>query len=235
MAHQLDLVLASGSPRRRELLGLFGLPFRIVVTDAEEEEHAPEDIRALLPDIALTTHDHPTLRAWRKAVAACTQAPDSVIIAADTVVVLDGDVLNKPADAADARSMLRRLSGREHRVYTGLALLDTRASAHEPYLQLEIDASQVQIAPLTDAAIAAYVATGEPLDKAGAYGIQGIGGTLVQSVAGSYTCVVGLPIVKLHQLLVARGIATRADPYAIYQRWLRDQGKDALPCPPTFP
>jgi septum formation protein len=233
MINQTDLVLASGSPRRRELLSLFGHPFRIVVTDAEEEQHAPAHILEILPPAPVSTHDHPTLRAWRKADAACTQAPDSVIIAADTVVVLDGDVLNKPIDAQDARSMLRRLSGRAHQVYTGLALLDTRQGAQ--HLALDLDMSVVQVAKLSDAAITAYVATGEPLDKAGAYGIQGIGGTLVQSVAGSFTCVVGLPIVKVYRMLRARGITGLAEPDAIYRRWLQDQGKEALACPPTFP
>jgi septum formation protein len=235
MTKSLDLVLASGSPRRRELLDRFGLPFRLVITDAEEEEHAPAEILAQLPPAPVGHHDHPTLRAWRKADAACTQARDSVIIAADTIVVLGDTVLNKPAGAGDARRMLRELSGREHRVYTGLAILDTRSDALPSPLTLALEESRVLVAPLGDEAIDAYVATGEPLDKAGAYGIQGIGGTLVQSVVGSYTCVVGLPIVRLYELLVARGISGLADPYVVYQRWLEDQGKDAMPCPPTFP
>jgi septum formation protein len=230
----IDLVLASGSPRRRELLSRFGLPFRIVATDAEEEQHAPPAIVAALPAAPLPLHDHPTLRAWRKADAACADAPDSVIIAADTIVVLDDTVLNKPADAADARAMLRRLSGRDHTVYTGMALLDTRPGRSGPP-SLELIASRVRVAELSDAEIAGYVATGEPLDKAGAYGIQGVGGRLVQGVEGSYTCVVGLPVVALHRLLLSAGLSHLPDPEEVYRRWLHDQGKEPLACPPTLP
>lgn len=234
MTETIDLVLASASPRRRELLSYFGLPFRSVATDAEEQEHAPEDIVALLPAAQLPLHDHPTLRAWRKAHAVCAQAPASVIIAADTIVVLDQTVLNKPDDAAHARLMLQRLSGREHIVYTGLAVLDARPG-HAGALLLDLVASRVRVAELSEHEIATYVATGEPLDKAGAYGIQGLGGRLVRAVVGSYTCVVGLPVVELYQLLNRVGVAGLADPHIVYQRWLSDQGKDALPCPPTLP
>jgi septum formation protein len=163
--------------------------------------------------------------------------------------VLDDDVLGKPRDTEHAHVMLRRLSGRTHIVYTGLAVLqkekrDWRLEIDEDQgdlqspisnLQMELVASTVTIAELTDAEIAAYVATGEPLDKAGAYGIQGLGGRLVREVVGSYTCVVGLPLVALHRLLVAAGVVGLADPAETYQRWLSAQGKEPLPCPPTFP
>jgi septum formation protein len=234
------LILASASPRRRELLGYLGLPFRSVANDAEERQDAPpQAIVAALPHAPLPLHTHPTLLAWRKADAACAEIPDGVIIGADTSVVLGGDVLGKPRDAAHAREMLRRLSGQAHMVYTGLAVIqqgtgDTPQS-HASSLQLALVASQVTIAELTDAQIAAYVATGEPLDKAGAYGIQGLGGRLVREVVGSYTCVVGLPLVELHRLLVARGISGLTDPTDAYLRWLSAQGKEPLPCPPTFP
>jgi septum formation protein len=233
MAEIFDLVLASASPRRRELLGYFGLPFRSVATDAEEQEHAPDAIVALLPPIAVPVHDHPTLRAWRKAHAVAEHLRASVIIAADTIVVLDGDVLNKPENAEHAHTMLRRLSGRDHLVYTGLAVLDMRGQKNE--LLLDLVASRVHVAELTDQQIAAYVATGEPLDKAGAYGIQGLGGQLVQAVVGSYTNVVGLPVVDLHQLLMRAGVVGLTDPHVVYQHWLSDQGKEALACPPTLP
>ncbi len=230
-----DLILASGSPRRRELLGLFDIPFRIAVTDAEEEQYAPPHIVELLAPTTLDIHDHPSLRAWRKANAVCDTHRESVIIAADTIVVLDRNVLNKPLDAADARAMLRRLAGHEHCVYTGVIVLDTRPERTGPHMQIELVCSQVAIAALSDAQIADYVATGEPLDKAGAYGIQGIGGTLVERVIGSYTNVVGLPIVTLQQMLINVGIPDLPDPQQLYQRWLFMQGKDALPCPPTSP
>jgi septum formation protein len=184
---------------------------------------------------------HPTLLAWRKADAACAESPNSVIIGADTIVVLDGDVLGKPRDQSHARAMLRRLSGRTHTVYTGLAVLrsaaDNLPSTQYPVpdIQLDLVASDVVIAELTDAEIDAYVATGEPMDKAGAYGIQGLGGRLVRSVAGSYTCVVGLPLVAIHRLLSVAGYTQLVDPTKAYMHWLDSQGKEPLSCPPTFP
>jgi septum formation protein len=264
-----SIVLASGSPRRRELLRYLGLAFQSVANDAEEQEHpAPPEVVAALPPVGeappLQLGDHPTLRAWRKADAACAELPDSVIIGADTIVVLDGAVLNKPLDAAHARAMLASLSGRTHRVYTGLCLLapangvgratgDERAASGAGPRQrsvvsgqwsavvgrwsvlLDLVASDVTIDRLTEDEIDAYVATGEPLDKAGSYGIQGLGGRLVRSVSGSYTNVVGLPLVALHRLLEAAGITGMTDPTAGYRRWLSAQGKEPLPCPPTFP
>ena len=119
-----ELLLASASPRRRELLGLLGQPFRAVANDGEERDHPPPPaVLAALPACPVPLATHPTLLAWRKADTACAESPGSVIIGADTIVVLDGDVLGKPRDPAHARSMLRRLSGRTHTVYTGLAVL----------------------------------------------------------------------------------------------------------------
>jgi septum formation protein len=245
-----DLLLASASPRRRELLKFLGLPFLTIATDGEERAHPPPPaIASALPTCPVPLATHPTLLAWRKADAACAEAPGSVIIGADTIVVLDSDVLGKPRDTAQARAMLRRLSGRTHTVYTGLALIspETRDTRHEieaavsglpslvSRLQLDLVASDVTIADLIDAEIEAYVATGEPMDKAGAYGIQGLGGRLVRSVAGSYTNVVGLPLVATHRLLAAAGYTQLTDPTDAYLRWLEAQGKEPLPCPPTFP
>jgi septum formation protein len=225
-----DLVLASGSPRRRELLGRFGVPFRIIATDAEEQEHAPESIVAQLPPLDLPLHDHPTLRAWRKADAVQAQAPNSTILAADTIVVADRAVLNKPESVDHAIMMLQQLSGRPHTVYTGVVLIDPAIGTH-----LELVASQVWVAAIDETTIRSYVATREPLDKAGSYGIQGLGGQLVQSVEGSYTNVVGLPVVTVQHLLAKAGIAAAVDPEALYYAWLRDQGKEPMSCPPTFP
>jgi septum formation protein len=237
-----DLVLASASPRRRELLGLLGQPFRAMANDGEERDSPPPAaIVAVLPACPVPLATHPTLLAWRKADAACAESPDSVIIGADTIVVLDGNVLGKPRDVTHARSMLRRLSGRTHTVYTGLAVVrlaigDWGSGTDDPpNTQLGLVASDVVIAELTDAEIDAYVATGEPMDKAGAYGIQGLGGRLVRSVAGSYTCVVGLPLVAVHRLLSAAGYTQLTDPTEAYMRWLESQGKEPLSCPPTFP
>jgi septum formation protein len=280
---QPAVTLASASPRRRELLGALSVRFRTAASDAEEQDHPPPPALAdALPALDLPPLDHPTLRAWRKADAACAHAPGGVIIGADTVVALGREVLNKPLDAADARRMLRRLAGRTHTVYTGLCVLaptgdrgpqtiDRRAKTaddrpttedqrpqtlddqhsvkhgqglvHGPRstvhgrwsVLLDLVATEVAFQPLTDAEIAAYVASGEPLDKAGAYGVQGLGGQLISAVSGSYTNVVGLPLVQAHRLLAAAGVAGLADPAAAYRRWLATQGKEPLPCPPTFP
>ncbi len=161
------------------------------------------------------------------------QAPEAVVIGADTVVALGGDVLNKPADGGEARAMLRRLSGRAHTVYTGLCVLGPRGAPAQA--RLELVAAEVVFRALDEAEIAAYVATGEPLDKAGAYGVQGLGGRLVREVRGSYTAVVGLPLAAAHRLLAAAGISGLADPTTTYRRWLQSQGKDPLPWPPTLP
>jgi len=245
-----ELVLASASPRRRELLGFLGVAFRAIATDGEEQNHPPPPaVTAALPPCPVPLATHPTLLAWRKADAACANAHDSVIIGADTLVVLDGDVLGKPRDAAHARVMLRRLSGRTHTVYTGMAVMrpkssdqtlelgDLEVNLQSPISKLYLDlaASAVTVADLTDAEIDTYIATGEPMDKAGAYGIQGLGGRLVRTVVGSYTCVVGLPLVAIHRLLVAAGVDGLVDPNEAYLRWLKAQGKEPLPCPPTFP
>src|SRR5262245_16139397 len=217
-------------------------------TDGEERDSPPpSDVAAALPFAPLPLTTHPTLLAWRKAHAACVEVPAGVIIGADTIVVLDGDVLGKPRDPQHACVQLRRLSGRTHMVYTGLAVLkqenrDWRLGVDHnnlqsaiAALQLDLVASEVNIAELSDAEIVAYVATGEPLDKAGAYGIQGLGGRLVRAVVGSYTCVVGLPLVETHRLLAAAGVAGMCEPAEAYRRWLGAQGKAPLPCPPTFP
>jgi septum formation protein len=244
-----ELLLASASPRRRELLGLLGQPFRATANDGEERDHPPPPaIVAALPACPVPLATHPTLLAWRKADAACAESPGDVIIGADTIVVLDGAVLGKPRDTTHARTMLRQLSGRTHTVYTGLAVMGLATgdwgsgSTHPPNTQypipntqLDLVASDVVIADLTEAEIEAYVATGEPMDKAGAYGIQGLGGRLVRSVSGSYTCVVGLPLVAIHRLLSAAGYTRLTDPTEAYMRWLDSQGKEPLPCPPTFP
>jgi septum formation protein len=245
------LILASASPRRRELLGFLGVPFCAISTDGEERDSAPPPaVAAALPPAPLSLAIHPTLLAWRKAHAACAEGLEGVIIGADTIVVLDGDVLGKPRDAGHARTLLRRLSGRTHTVYTGLAVLQKEIgdwsleieshAAHKlqspiSNLYLDLVASDVTIAELTDDEVAAYVATGEPLDKAGAYGIQGLGGRLVRTVVGSYTCVVGLPLVETYRLLVTAGVAGLSEPTEAYRRWLGAQGKEPLPCPPTFP
>ncbi|MCX7791078.1 MAG: Maf family protein [Chloroflexaceae bacterium] len=237
---QPRLVLASASPRRRDLLAALGARFEILATDAEEDDAIPPaEVLAALPVLDLPLADHPALRAWRKAHAAAAHAGDAVVLGADTVVVLDGEVLNKPADAEHARAMLARLAGRRHTVYTGVCVLRAlrQGLAGPPPaapLQLAVAAAEVEFRPLADAEIADYIATGEPLDKAGAYGLQGAGGGFVREVRGSYTAVVGLPLPEVHRMLTAAGITGLRDPDTTYRQWLQLQGKEPLPCPPTL-
>jgi septum formation protein len=225
------LTLASASPRRRELLALLGAPFVVAPNDGEDQDLLPPAaIVEALPHCPLPLRQHPALLAWRKVHTASATFDSGVIIGADTDVVLDGVVLGKPRDPADAEAMLARLAGRDHTVYSGVCVRNEGGA-----LRFVLTRSEVAIAPLSRDEIAAYVATGEPLDKAGAYGIQGLGGRLVQRVAGSYTGVVGLPLEQTHRLLSDAGVAGLSDPVAAYRRWLNEQGKEPLPCPPTLP
>lgn len=176
LALRVPLVLASALPRRRDLLARIGLTFDVRPTDADETWPKDLDLGPAAEAVAL-----------RKARA--LEVPGALVLAADTVVALDGDVLGKPPTPDDARRTLRRLSGRTHRVATGLALRhgDRETTAHA--------LTSVTFGDLTDAEIAAYVATGSPLDKAGAYGIQDdLGALLVDRIDGDYTNVVGLPL-----------------------------------------
>jgi len=186
---QADIILASSSPRRRELLNLLGLSFQVLAPHLDEErmpgEKAAEYARRLARDKARCIH----------ATLPVPQAASAVVIAADTVVAVDDQVLGKPVDQADACAMLRSLSGRVHQVFTGLALLGPATE----YVTLV--ATDVEMKPLTDGEIEAYVATAEPMDKAGAYAIQGGAAFMVRSLNGSYTNVVGLPMAELEEAL----------------------------------
>lgn len=186
------LVLASTSPRRRELLGLLGLPFEVVGSGYDESLISPT---GMAPSTYVTQ-----LAQGKAAEVAGRLGADALIIGADTTVVLDGQFLNKPADAAEATQMLRRLSGRTHEVYTGLCLI------HGQTVQTDHAVTEVMFAALTDAVISAYVATGEPLDKAGAYGIQGKALSFIPSIHGDYFNVVGLPLFLLGQMLRRLGV-----------------------------
>ena len=210
-----SLVLASQSPRRAAILDALALTYRIAVSDAEETEHYPADhLLARLSPLAMQLDDHPAVRAWRKGNHIAQQYPTAVTLAADTIVVCDGVVLNKPRDATDAARMLRVLEGRTHEVYTGMALFIPQ---HEPIFHVEC--SRVTMRSLTDAEIATYVATGEPMDKAGAYGIQGIAGSLVAAVDGSFTNVVGLPMQATIALLAHAGIAVQTALPVAFAQW----------------
>lgn len=185
------LVLASASPRRQEILRQAGLPFAVVTSDAEPAvtgRHRPAE--------------HALLSAAAKALDVAPRCPGRLVVGADTIVVLGHRILGKPTAAAEATAMLRALSGRTHEVITGLAI----ALGGEPRLLSQAaEVSQVTFAALAEETIAAYVATGDPLDKAGAYGIQSQGAALVAEVVGSYLNVVGLPLARLQALLAALG------------------------------
>jgi nucleoside triphosphate pyrophosphatase len=176
-----EISLASQSPRRKQLLEGLGLRVVVVPSRYVEESNAQGDGA----EIALR-------HALGKAVQAADDGPP-VLLAADTVVQIDGELLGKPRDANEAAAMLRKLSGREHRVYTGFAVVDRTTKVCES----GVESTAVHFATLSDADIAAYVATGDPLDKAGAYGIQGRAGMLVSSIAGDFYTVMGLPLARV--------------------------------------
>jgi septum formation protein len=174
-----QLILASSSPRRKELLQTLGLPFSVLTSDVEETTKPGLSPREIVEELAL-----------RKASAVASRLTEGIVLGSDTIVVLDGEVLGKPADEADACRMLKSLQGREHTVYSGVALVDVQTGQRE----VSSSRTQVRIGSMTDREIAAYVATGEPMDKAGSYAIQGIGATIVEGISGDYFTVVGLPL-----------------------------------------
>ncbi len=186
----MRLVLASQSPRRRELLGLLGLDPDVRPAHADETLHPGEPAEVYVRRVAR-----------EKAAAVAGE----LVLGADTAVVLDGEVLGKPRDAEDARRMLRALSGRDHRVLTGVCL---RVAAGGPPRELSaLVSTDVSFAALTPGQVDWYVATGEPLDKAGAYALQGAGGSLVREIRGSVSNVVGLPLAETAALLAQAGLA----------------------------
>ena len=180
------LVLASGSPRRCELLASVGLDFDVRAADIDETEFAAEDPRAYVLRLARTKALH----------IAATCAPGTVVIGADTTVAHGGVILGKPGDAANARVMMHTLSGATHHVYTGMAVAVADGDEQsEPWTHVSTTA--VTFATLDNATIEWYVGTGEGFDKAGGYGIQGIGGALVASIEGNVQNVIGLPLADL--------------------------------------
>lgn len=179
----MELILASGSPRRLELLRQIGLEPQVVVSRSEEEK-TDRDPAHLVCHNALT-----------KGQDVCSRLGDRVpILAADTVVALDGEILGKPRDRQEAAAMLRKLSGRSHQVLTGLALF------YRGKVLTHVETTQVQFSLLSEEDIAGYIRTGEPLDKAGAYGIQGRAALFIPTINGSYSNVVGLPLAALKKL-----------------------------------
>jgi septum formation protein len=186
----VPIILASVSPRRRELLALLGLAHDVSPADLDEAWRNGEAPAAHAERLA------------REKVAARAQ-PAAVVIGADTIVVIDGAILGKPRDAAEARTMLRRLAGRDHEVFTAVAV------AYDGRTASGVRRTGVRFRALDDATIAEYVATGEPLDKAGAYGIQGYGAVLVERIDGDYFTVMGLGLGLLVDLLAQVGLRYR--------------------------
>ena len=186
------LVLASASPRRQELLRNAGIPFEVQPAHIPEDPLPGEGARGCAERLAR-----------EKALAISEKRPADVVLGADTVVVIDGQILGKPTDAADAARMLRVLSGREHQVITGVCLV----TSGQWSVASEITA--VTMSAITDTEIASYVATGEPMDKAGAYAIQGIASRWIPRIEGDYSNVVGLPVALVCQMLRDLELAAR--------------------------
>jgi septum formation protein len=184
----MRLVLASNSPRRRELLRAAGFDFAVWSIGVDETRRDEETPAAYAERLAR-----------HKAAAAAEQNPDGAVIGADTIVVVEGEVLGKPRDAADAARMLRLLAGRSHEVLTGVAVACRGA------MVTRVERTTVWFTALTDREVDWYVASGEPLDKAGAYAIQGLASRFIPRIEGSYSNVVGLPVATVVELLKATG------------------------------
>lgn len=192
MNRPVRVILASQSPRRRDLLSLIGVPHEVRPADLDER---------MEPGESPTEHAERLARAKAQAIALAE--PDAVVIGSDTIVVLDGEVLGKPGDAGEAARTLRRLSGRTHTVHTAVAV------ARDGRIESGVESVEVTFRPLSDEAIATYVATGEPMDKAGAYGIQGYGAVIVERIHGDYFAVMGLALGRLVGLLARVGVTYR--------------------------
>ena len=190
----MRIILASQSPRRRELLERMGIrDFEVLPARGEE-----------LADPSLPPAELVEELSQRKCAEVAALRPGGLVIGADTVVSIDGQVLGKPRDRAEAERMLRALSGRQHTVYTGVTVLYNGTE------ETGSERTSVRFRPLTDGDITRYIATGEPMDKAGAYGIQGYGSVLVEGISGDYYNVMGLPVCRLARMLARFGVDSLA-------------------------
>lgn len=238
---QMKLILASASPRRAEIMRAAGFVFEICAADVDESRkagEAPADyVRRLAEEKARTVARKVDGGGTSSTSPAGSSVPgemggrqmpagtpavleNTIVIGADTVVVLDGEILGKPAGDAEAGAMLKRLSGRSHEVHTGMALLRLPDGA----ARVREEVALVEFAAMTAREIADYVATGEPSGKAGAYAVQGLGGRFVKRINGSYFNVMGLPVARLYEELLAMGIEADAlspnavkDTYALWK------------------
>ena len=185
------LILASASPRRKEMLTKLGLDFEVLAAEVDEMVQAGEQPEEFVQRVAI-----------EKAIDIAGNHPDAWVLGADTIVVHEDDILGKPRDENDALKVLMRLSGQMHRVYTGFCL----RRELENLSVVRVIVTEVYFSPFTEETANAYVVTGEPLDKAGAYGIQGCGGVLVEKINGSYSNVVGLPLAETIEELLHYGV-----------------------------
>ena len=190
----MKIILASASPRRAEVLSDAGIRFAALSTDIDETRSPGEPADAMVRRLA-------AVKARAAAALLGGAAEPLIVIGADTVVEIEGDVLGKPNSAASARVMLERLAGKSHHVLTGVAILRLPDGA----ARVEVESTKIRFAPLTTAEIDEYIDTGEPLDKAGAYGIQGYGGRFVERIEGCYFNVVGLPLARVYRILKELG------------------------------
>ena len=184
-----EFIVASASPRRKEILQMGGFSFGIIPSDCDEtiaEKLSPEEAVKILAE--------------RKALSVLSENKDAVVLGCDTVVALDDEILGKPADREDAIAMIKKLSGKTHRVCTGVCI------ANSSRTETFVSVAEVEFYELSDETAESYVATGECDDKAGAYGIQGLGGTLVKSIKGDYYAIVGLPYAETVRVLYSFGV-----------------------------
>lgn len=194
-----QIILASGSPRRKELLEQIGIEFSVMTSDTDEniEMTQPENyVCKLATTKALAVRDN---------ILSKSDASDKVIIGADTIVFMDGSILTKPTDEEDAKKMLAKLSGKKHQVYTGVAVVS------DDNIQTFAEMTEVLVSQMTAHEIEEYVASGEPMDKAGAYGIQGMFARYVEGIKGDYNNVVGLPVAHLYHVLKKSGMVNGND------------------------
>lgn len=198
----MRIILASTSPRRRDILALLGVPFEV----------RPPDFRETTRD-DLTADEEALELALGKARSIASVEPEALVVGGDTLIALDREKIGKPEDAADAASILRRLSGRTHRILTGVALIH-RATGRE---QSHLERVEVLMRHSTDAEIADYVAQGESMDKAGAYSIQGKGHRLIESIRGDYLAAVGLPLRPIADYLRNAGVDVPTDVEKLYR------------------
>lgn len=199
----MQLILASSSPRRQELLALLGLSFHVIPPNVHEH-----------PTPEITPIEQVKRFALEKARAVAAQQADGLVVGSDTVIELDGQLMGKPVDLQDARIMLARLAGRVHQVHTAVALC-----SREPEIKLiEVDTAKVEMKPDYEHLYDGYLASQESLGKAGAYAIQGRGGDLVDRVNGDYTTVVGLPLALVARLLWTAGYPVPVNVKEVYQR-----------------